>query len=304
MHKVNSRLGVIDLGTNTFHLLIVDKKHDGFSELYRLRKHVFLAQKSILFIAKESMNRAVDALVDFKEKLIEYEVQTVKIIGTAALRRAENAKDLIEKVKNKCGLDIEVISGQREANLIAQGTRLSMNGYDDNYLVMDIGGGSVEFILMNNHETFWDKSYPVGVAILKKSFHHSEPITAMEVSKLKTYLHNEFKVLKAQCKRYRPSLLVGASGSFEVLAQLSAKNDSSKLLHEISLKEFKKLFNIIVESDYVQRKAIPKLPASRIELIVVALVLIEEVLKLSQVDKIMVSPYALKEGVIAEMYNF
>ncbi|MDX1410302.1 MAG: hypothetical protein R3330_19260, partial [Saprospiraceae bacterium] len=116
-----ARLGVIDLGTNTFHLLLVEANEEDWQFLYRKRIFVNLAEIGIEQISQQAMDRGLDALREFKTAINSHGVHQVRVVGTAALRRAHNAADFLERVKTQTGFDVQVISGDQEAAWIARG---------------------------------------------------------------------------------------------------------------------------------------------------------------------------------------
>ncbi|MEN0005954.1 MAG: hypothetical protein AAF798_17520, partial [Bacteroidota bacterium] len=122
MSSSNQRFAVIDLGTNTFHLLITEAlPAGGFSEVYRERKFTQLAEEGIETIGAAALQRGLKALQHFKQQLTAHQVEQVRAFGTAALRTASNGPDFIRQVAEEIGIDIQLISGTEEARLIHLG---------------------------------------------------------------------------------------------------------------------------------------------------------------------------------------
>ncbi len=302
MASSNQRVAVIDLGTNTFHLLIVEIDDQGFREIYRDRQYIFLADQSISKISVGALKRAESALSDFSIKLKEYRVKRYRALGTAALRRAQNGAEFVQNIQKKYGLNIEIISGDEEASLIAKGTLLATKDMKhDNTLVMDIGGGSVEFILLKNKEIYWYKSFKTGISILK-DFHRSDPISQHEKNELYVFLEETLSELFEVSSKNKITNLIGASGSFEVLETLnnSNKKTSGQLLSQVNLESFKSITTPIINSSLSDRQNHETLPKNRIHLIVVAFILMDFVIQKLTIKNVIISPYALKEGVISE----
>jgi len=122
---MNNRIAIIDLGTNTFHLLIAEKREDDFAILYRERLAVRIGQKGITHnvIQADAIERTVQALSSFKSTIDQYGIPTVFAFGTSALRNAKNVVDVIEKIKQTTGIEVTIISGEREAELIFLGVQ-------------------------------------------------------------------------------------------------------------------------------------------------------------------------------------
>lgn len=299
---MQNRFGVIDLGTNTFHLLIVDKSpQGGFTEIHRERRFIKLAEEGIEQIGKAAFQRGIQAILDYKETLTQYQVQQVSALGTAALRTADNGQDFIDEVLEKTGIPIELISGEREAQLICQGVSLAIPFDDAPMLIMDIGGGSVEFIIANNQKVYWAQSFPVGVAILYKKFHRSDPISAHEVDFITDYLHSILHPLKIQVRKYLVNTLIGASGTFDVLETMIVKEKANSKFSHFSVEEYYPLHKRLLKTSLAERLQLRDLPPMRADMIIVAMILIHFVLEISTINRIVVSAYAMKEGKLAEM---
>ena len=141
---------VIDLGTNTAHLLIAQKNDKSFEVLFKKRHYVFLAEQGIERITSEAADRLFEALDDFHQKIEECDSGHVIITGTEAFRMAENGFEILDKITAEYGWQVQIISGDREAELIYKGVKSIIDIRIGNYVMMDIGGGSVEFIISEN----------------------------------------------------------------------------------------------------------------------------------------------------------
>lgn len=298
------RLAVIDLGTNTFHLLVAEAQADhSFKDLYRKRFFVKLAEEGIATIGANAFQRGLDALASFRIFLEALAVEEVKAIGTAALRTASNGQVFIETVKEQLGISIELIDGQQEATYIHQGVALAVPFSSENYLLMDIGGGSVEFILANQQQVHWAQSFPIGVGVLYKKFHHHDPIAPTEIAATYQYIDSFLPPLKKAVQQYPTTTLVGASGTFDVLEFLLAKV-SFPTYSEVPVDQFPPLYQHLLHSTTAERYAFKDIPDERADMIVVAVILIEYILQTINIKKILVSKYAMKEGILTGMTPF
>lgn len=299
---MTKKSAVIDLGTNTFHLLIVTKKSDGsFEELFRERRYIKLGENGVECIGDAPYARGLNALQDFKIILDKHQVENVRVFGTAALRTASNGVDFVKEVKEKTDLNIQLISGDEEARLIYLGVRQAVDFGANKGMIMDIGGGSVEFIIADAKAVYWAQSFPVGVSVLRQKFHQKEPVSAAEISNITTHLDEVLQPLKNTLKDYSVSNLIGASGTFDVLEMMLAKEKQSDLSTEMDAANFYPLYKKFLQTTLEERLKMPNLPNERADMIIVALILIDYVLKLAQIEKITVSAYAMKEGMLAEM---
>jgi exopolyphosphatase/guanosine-5'-triphosphate,3'-diphosphate pyrophosphatase len=296
------RHAVIDLGTNTFHLLIAEATGSaGFRELYRERRFVKLAEAGIERIGPAPFARGIDTLRAYAAKIAEYEVTTVRAVGTAALRTAENGADFVREAEATAGIRIELIPGREEARLISLGVLQAIPPTEARFLIMDIGGGSVEFILAGPGGVVWAESFPVGVAVLYRRFHRSEPITAAEIAELRAFLTAQLAPLAGQLATAPTHQLVGAAGTFDVIADLLGDGRPTPNSTRIRLERFRELYVPLLRATREERLATPGIPPERADMIVVALILVEHILELMAARELLVSRYSMKEGIMAEL---
>ncbi|MTB52629.1 phosphatase [Lewinella sp. W8] len=303
MHTVR-RNAVIDLGTNTFHLLIAEVNDVGhIHEIHRERHFVKLAENGIAEIGPAPYRRGQEALKLFRQVLDEQEVREVRAFGTAALRTASNGPDFIREAREAAGIDITLIPGDEEARLITKGVLLAIPPPEGRILIMDIGGGSTEFIIVADGEALWRQSFPVGVSVLHNGFHHQDPISSGEVTRLEDFLSRELRPLQRALERYPAHHLVGAAGTFDVLANVLYDENAPKhpTSHQLQLDGLAELHDRIINSTLEERLHTPGIPAQRADMIVVAMILLRFVFTLAGIRRVTVSDYAMKEGMLSEM---
>src|SRR6187551_199421 len=218
------RIAVIDLGSNTFHLLICEINQDkSWSVIYKKRVYVKLASGGVDLIDVASARRGLATMRDFSKIIKTYSVSRTRAIATAALREATNGIDIAKKITTATGIAVDIIDGQREALYILKGIQAGLPALDKNGLIMDIGGGSVEFILFKDHTITFKQSYKIGVAILHRLFHQADPISADELSSLENHLKSILRELIKTVQATGGYYLIGASGSFEVINDIQTK---------------------------------------------------------------------------------
>jgi exopolyphosphatase/guanosine-5'-triphosphate,3'-diphosphate pyrophosphatase len=297
------RLAIIDLGTNTFHLLIVEIKANGlpWTELCRERVYVKLGAGGVEEISDESYHRAIKTMNAFHLKCIKFGHPKVFAVGTACLRVARNAPKLIREVFDQTGIQIEVISGEKEALLISKGIILSLPEIKRPFLIMDIGGGSIEFIVCDvSGQISFSKSYQIGVAILFKKFNHNDPISTLELQEIDSFLKNELSDLIVHLHQFPQLDLIGASGTFEVLGDVLSSSKLNQYTAHVDIESFYPFYSRVIKTNLKERMDMPEIPDSRADLIVVALQTIHFILGQYPFQKILVSEFALKEGLIAD----
>ncbi len=301
------KLAVIDLGTNTFHLLLAETAVQGFRIFNNTKVPVRIGQGGISesVITSEAQQRAMTTLRSFRSIIDDEGIDNVKAIATSAFRNAMNGQEFISTIYEETGFVIDTLSGHEEAELIYQGVNLALDQNMDNSLIMDIGGGSVEFILANGHETFWMDSFEIGAQRMMDQFHSSDPITPVEIKEIDNYLRLELERLWQKAELWEPLTLVGSSGTFDTLIDISylARSQPKQLEaieFELMRDDFLKIYKQITTKDRRERAAIPGMIDMRVDMIVVACCLIKSVLDHVRLqNRIRVSSYALKEGVLA-----
>jgi len=298
------RYAVIDLGTNTFHMLIVEKSAGAipFQEIHRERRFVKLAEDGIETIGKLPFERGLQTLQEYQAILTQHEVTKFKACGTAALRTASNGKQFVQQALAKADIPIQLIDGDTEARLIQRGVALTLpKDAPERYLIMDIGGGSVEFIICEADKVLWAQSFPIGAAVLYKNYHHSDPITSDEVTTLYQFLEQTLQPLFSILKKYPANHLVGASGTFDVLGANMVNMQPIDLYVDLPMLKFKPFFQSVLFSTQQERRERQDIPDSRADMIVVALILIDFIIKNVHINRLAVSSFAMKEGILTQM---
>ena len=300
--KLPKRFAAIDLGTNTFHLLIVEiGETNFFKEIYRERRFVKLAENGIETIGEMPFERGIQTLLDYKKMTDELKVNQIKIFGTAALRTASNGELFINQVLEKTGQKIELISGNEEARLIHLGVGLAVPFGVEKGLILDIGGGSVEFIIADKNHVYSAQSFPVGVAVLFNQFHKNDPITKKEIEAINHFLEKKLASFLEILKEHKIRSLIGASGAFEVAENMLPQYRKNEFYSVIPIEKFLPLYHQMIPTSMEERLALKGMPAGRADLIIVAYLLIYFVLTHTNIQEIAISKYAVKEGVLKEM---
>ncbi len=296
------KLAVIDCGTNTFHLLVVEVQPGRqFKQVFKQRQYVRLGQEGLEHIGELPFQRGIECIAYFKEKIVELGVEHCRAFGTEALRRADNGTAFVEAVKTTSGVEIQLISGDEEARLIHLGVKQAVPYFEGKTLIMDIGGGSVEFIIASEEEVFWAQSFPIGVQVLFSRFQKNDPILPEEIAAIHRHFDEMLAPLHTALRQHETPLLTGASGSFEVVEDMLDRARKQLLYAVISTEAFYRIHEKIIAANYEKRMKMPGLPPERVELIAVAFVLMDYVVKRAGIQKIITSAYAMKEGMLLEM---
>lgn len=304
-------VATIDLGTNTFHLLIAEILSErSFKIVYRRRIAVMIGRGGINqgTITTDAQNRALEALISFKDQLDTFEIslKNVHCTATSAFRNANNGQQLVGRILKETGIKVDVINGDQEAEYIYYGVRHAVPLGLTNVLIMDIGGGSVEFILCNQEKIHWKQSFEIGAQRLLDKFEIQDPITQGSVEELQEYFAEVLVPLSEKIKQYQPEALIGASGTFDTLSDIyqsdvgiTVEKDATEL--PLSYQAFQQMLTDFSEKTREERLHIPGMIEMRVDMIVVASWLIHFVLETYQIKEIRISSFALKEGLLVQL---
>lgn len=306
------RIAVIDLGTNTFNLLVAETDlFGGFETLYNEKIAVKLGEGGINkgFITEEAFIRGLEALENYSSTIRQWQCERTLAFATSAVRSASNGNDFVKTVLGKTGIEIQTISGDMEAEFISMGVRQAVRLTEEPSVIIDIGGGSTEFIILDDKQILWKQSFEIGASRLLQRFQPSDPIKTEEQKQIADYILDELKSLWEAAEKFKVKELIGASGSFESLAELvnlryhSLPGLEDKTECEFVLEQCGAIHAEILASTRDQRLKMKGLVAMRVDLIVVSAVLVETVVSRLNISKMRYSSYALKEGVLWRFLN-
>lgn len=302
---------IIDLGTNTFQLLIVERTDGGFCTLHEESRAAKIGKGGISDgrITGKAIERALTVLTAFRVLTDAHGIppEQVRPVATSAVRNARNGAEFVQRVREATDFRVEVIDGAEEAGLIYEGVRLGTPLTNTVSLIMDIGGGSVEFILCNQARIFWKQSFEIGGQRLMDRFMAEDPIAPVQVGRLHDYLAEQLLPLTNAIHQYAPTELIGSAGSFETLVDLSFWRrfghaaPSDWISEPLPLDDFYRSRELLLSLPRAERLTMPGMIELRVDMIVVGVCLIDFVLKAYRLDHIRVSTYALKEGVLAKL---
>lgn len=296
---------VIDLGTNTFNLLIAKANSDkSFERIYNTKIPVKLGEGTINqnFISDIPFHRGLNALANYKQLITEYQAEHTLAFATSAIRSATNGVDFVKAAKEKYGIEIKVIDGNEEAELIYFGNRMVAKMTNDVSLIMDIGGGSTEFILANNETIFWKKSFLLGASRLLQKFKPSDPITVKEIDEFNQYLNTELKDLWGNISKYQPKELIGSSGAFDSVVDLISAHfntpaiNESTCEYEIDIQQYNKISTLIKASTLNERYSMKGLIEMRADMMVISVLLIDIIIASPFIQQFKATTFSLKEG--------
>ncbi len=309
------KVAVLDLGTNVFNMLMADfgPKECRYIKEFKCAAKLGaggLASGRISQGAFETATLAMERIM--KEIELAGGADMIVPYATSAVRDAQNGTDFVEYMRSKFGIGINVIPGEREAELIFKGiirslperlcAEMAENG--ETMLMLDIGGGSNEFIISDGKQILWKRSFPIGMARMREKFQYEEPVDRETVAEFEAYCNSVLEPLWIEIERYNPTVFVGSSGSFDTFKDLMFGCDAPKVpsmvLPEDKLLELHKK---LLASTPEQRLAMPGMSPIRVDYIVLASLFAQMILRRISSRVIYQSEFSLKEGGMAELYE-
>jgi exopolyphosphatase/guanosine-5'-triphosphate,3'-diphosphate pyrophosphatase len=292
------RKGIIDLGTNTFNLLIADVTASDFCIVHSEKEGVALGMGGINknVIASDAFKRGIRTIRHYNLVCIKYHVDEIIAFGTSALRDASNTEAFIEQVYTELGIRVRVITGFEEANLIYRGVQWSYS-FKEPAVIMDIGGGSTEFIFANSEGVSDMISLNIGVSRIFQEFKFHDPMTQIDIQSMYNWLDEKSGDF---FDAHKEDILIGASGSFETFYEL-ARNKSFPETHkceELNRKEMDEVLDYVIKSTQAERDANDLIIPIRKRMAPLAAVKTKWMLEKLHVKRIFISPCSLKEGAL------
>lgn len=304
-HSPIKRVAAIDLGTNSFHAVIVDVYPDGsFYTIDKLKEMVLLAEKGFNNrLSEEAMQRALDALNKIKTLSEHQGADRILAYATSAIREAENGGVFIQRVIDEVGIKIIAIPGRMEAELIGLAVQHGVQMPKSPSLIMDIGGGSVEFILADKKKFFYLTSKKLGVARMTAEYVNTDPITATEIKALESHFRENLGDVAQSFAHHRGKLMIGSSGTMENIALMIShklKKSPNLTVNQLRFtsKQYFDFYKEVITLDHKERSKLVGLDEKRIDLLPAGLVLVNFILQNFAIKEVKISAQALREGII------
>ena len=259
---VHMKLAGIDIGTNTLRLLIAEFSPDGRYRKIQSGRHITRLGEDLSHTGRlkaEAMERAMRVLEGFCDACDKYHVDGIYAVATSAVREAVNGVDFINMVKSRVGLEVNVIPGDEEARLTMFGVSSNLGIMYKNVFLMDIGGGSTEFILSTGGEIAFKTSTDIGVVRFTEQFLHSDPPMEEEIKSLGSAIEEHLRTVNPHFPPF-PSL-IGTAGTVTTLAAIEQRMivyDPEKV-HGYRIKKggVEGILNMLMRMTNKERKDIP-----------------------------------------------
>lgn len=302
------RKAIIDLGTNTCNLLIAEVNSENYSILYQGKEWVRLGDTSINdnLISNAAIERAIRAIKNHSRTINDFNAHDIHVLATSAVRTAENQDLFLHEVREETGFSVEIITGEQEAELIHKGVLLAFGQFTEPVLILDIGGGSNELIISGNDEIVWMESLPTGVSRVVNQYPPSDPISPGEINFLGRYFVENHQQTFYKCHGHGVKRLIGCSGAFDTIADMIDKVDPAtkkRVRQLITLKDFNKVYQHLIFSTRSQRLEMKGMDRVRVDLIVPAVIFINQIVTRLGIESVYQTDYSLREGVLYDIVN-
>jgi len=302
----------IDIGTNSIHLIVARlADHGGFEVLTTEKESVRLGQGGgeMKQLAPDAIERGLAALARMSQVATSFGDADVVAVATSAVREASNRAEFLDRAHEETGIDIEVISGFEEARLIHLGVLQALPVYDRRLLLVDIGGGSTEFLIGQGAEPIEARSMKLGAIRLTERFFSAATKsgrrpTSEAVEECRHYIRAALAPVGHELGGHQPEIAIGSSGTATTIAAMAAaeRGDDIRQMNGVvfTAKELRKVVDSVIDAK--DRSRIPGLDDKRADIILGGVVLLDEVFRAFDLTEMTISANALREGVLFDRF--
>ena len=317
----NKPLAAIDIGTNTFRLLIAKVLRDAHKKNnYNINE---ICSERIItrlgegihesgLIKKEALTKGITALKKFSDTISRHNVYKTSVIATSALREAKNRDEFLKKAKEATGLDIEIISGEEEARKTSLGMLLGIT-IPKTALMADIGGGSTELIFIRQRKPELVHSLNLGVVYLADKYMKNDPPLKKDLGHMDRHISMEigtivrpFSELITHNSKLK-TVFVGTAGTVTTLSAISqhlTKFEHNKIHNsKLTIEEIRNIFSKISTITAKERVKYHPFEPERLDIIVPGTIILLKILETFGFKEVIVSNYGLREGILLELYR-
>ena len=294
-------MAAVDLGSNTFKLIVAEFSHGQLRIVDRLREVVRLAsgldEQSNL--DQESQQRALECLARFGERLRDFPSERVRAVGTNTLRKARDSERFLMQASDLLGHEIDIISGIEEARLIFVGVSQSLSVIAGNHLIFDIGGGSTELAAGKAYQPGRLESLNVGCVGMTQRFFPGGEITAQRFNKARTAVRLELRPVAHYYRERAWDRVAGASGTIRCAVEIC--RELGLIETNLTSTALESLITLMVEQGKISSLDLPGLSEQRVPAIVGGLAILIEIMRGLNIQELVVAQGALREGIMYDL---
>ncbi|HYA13324.1 MAG TPA: Ppx/GppA phosphatase family protein [Syntrophales bacterium] len=297
-------ISAIDVGSNAIRMAIasvenkkVPRKLCYCREAIRLGQDVF----STGVISPQTIQRSIEAFKKFRSLIDQHHVDRIRALGTSALRESHNRLDMINEISAASGIEVRPIDGDEEARLIRRAVDSRVNLKNKNAILVDMGGGSAEVIILEDGQVSTTNSFRMGSVRLLQMFGNQNQDMTSFASLVRDYLEPTRRFIKTKIRRRKFDLCVGTGGSVEVLGELRKQLLGKRSDEFLYTKEVKQILAELQSTGYEDRVINMKLRPDRADVILPAAVVLDFLLKQFGLSKLMIPRVSIKDGILIEL---
>jgi len=302
------RIAALDLGSNSFHLIVVEAHPDGSFETLLREKEVLRLADSVATthrLPPDKIDEAIECVARMRSHGDALDVDEWVVYATSALREAENGAEVVEQIETETGVGVNVITGLDEARLIFAAVRASVLLDKAPAVCIDQGGGSLEVSVGDASGMLWATSVKLGAARLTAEFVTTDPPHPKELARIRDRAVAVLKPVADATKRFRPGMLVGTSGTLTSLARLAAPTIAAatpKTLHQLTVtrEELAPVHEKMQTLPVADRRSIEGLDARRADIMPAGSVVLQVCMELFGFEEFTVSEWSMREGMILD----
>ncbi len=302
---MTERVAIIDLGSNSARLIVMNIYHNGaYNLVYNQKESVRLSEgmSETGVLSRDAMWRAIGTLKVFAHMCELIKVDKILAVATAAVRNAKNGREFVHLVQQNTGIPLRAISGEEEAHLGYMGI---INTIDfDDALLFDLGGGSTEVTLVRDRQPVEMFSIPFGAVNLTEKFGAQDKISESQLTAMRDYIGSKLERLPWLKRLNIP--IVGVGGTARNIAKMDQKNKNYPFPkvhnYRFGLMAFDELWRSLVKTNLSQRRKYPGLSSERADIIIAGTTIVKSLIEVSQATNIVVSGCGVREGMFLEYY--
>jgi exopolyphosphatase/guanosine-5'-triphosphate,3'-diphosphate pyrophosphatase len=295
------RIAAIDIGTNSIHMIVAEARGRNYRVVDREKDMVQLGLSSLdgQPLTDEAMARGVTSIAKMSQLAARWDVDEVVAVATSAVREAPNRRDFLRRVKDEAGINVRVISGEEEADLIFRAVRSTVDIGIGTALVVDIGGGSVEFIIGTSSEIYLTQSEPLGSLRLAQKFGLESRPFALALEQCREFVEDHLVKLRKRVRRLGVDLALGTSGTVVTLANLCSPADSTgHALRRVERDTLAALIPVLAGMGAKERAEQFGIDDRRSVTIVAGAVILHEIMRQVGIESMLACPVAIREGIV------
>lgn len=302
-----NRVAAIDVGTNSIHMIIVERQRHGFRVIDKEKEMVQLGRDSLEGrpLTDAAIQRGVEALRKMASVAQRWQVSELVAVATSAIREAPNGEQFIEAAEKAAGIHIRVISGEEEADYIYRAVRASVDFHGGTAVVIDIGGGSVELIVGTSDEVFITATEPLGSLRVSQRFGLEGAATPKDVEECRRYVRKRLRKPLARITTLGFDFSVGTSGTIMTLAELASQHRDALAsgLSWLPRKRLRDLIDHLTPLPSAERARRFGIDERRASTILGGAIVLDEILRGLDVEQIRACDAALREGIIEYVFD-